>query len=219
MIWTDPKLLFIHIPKTAGSSIEHYMHHCKGQLKTRDGRLGQHSTMQDAVRHFGDQILTDYDCFTVIRNTWERILGYYLMQYRRHSFSFATHTQLKPKQYVSFPEFYNTITPQDLHAEDIFHYLAVDGEIPECISFLDFPTVERDFITFWEYIGLEAHGPLPHVNKNTRVDQSLREYLLSDPDYIEIIGEKYRDEIEYFGFTPPKFNERQLEHNDAGELP
>lgn len=212
MIWTEPKLLFIHIPKTAGSSIEHYMHRSKS-LTRRDGRLGQHSTMRDAVHHFGSDVASEFTTFTVVRNTWERILSFYLMYYRRQAFTFATRKSKKQRRYVSFSDFYRLITPQDMHAETVFHYLAVDGEIPSCIRFLHYDNIVEEFMNFWRECEFEGPEEFPHINKNKKADDTLREFLLADPEFVETIGERYREEIDYFGFEPPIKQENS--HEDA----
>lgn len=201
MLWNDPKIIFIHIPKTGGSSVEHFMHRAK--LNKRDGKVGQHSTLSDVKELYGDSI-ADYHIFTIHRNPWDRILSLYLMNYKHNNFNFPLVPEIKGRRYVSFPDFYKTITPHHTHAEDFFHYMEVDGIIPNQLQLLDFNNIEEEFTQYWKSIGREMPIPFPHVNINTRATDGLRDYLISDPEFIDIISDRYAREIEYFGYTPPK---------------
>lgn len=195
MLFKEPKIFFIHIPKTAGSSIEHFLHHCQ-QVKTKDGRLGQHSNLQRAYELYGEE-LWDFNIFTVLRNPYDRIISLYLMNYKRNSFHFPTIEKFKNRNYVTFPEFYQEISPHHRHAEDVYHYLAIDGIIPDCIKFLDYENVEEHFTKFWNDSGLNMSMDFPHQNKNTKAGESLRNYLKADPEYVKIIDQKYHKELEF----------------------
>ena len=193
MLWHNPKVIFIHIPKTGGSSIENFAHRCRWLL-SRDGKIGQHSTLQNCADLVGD--LSEYKIFTVVRPTADRILSAYMMYHRRKSFAFSL--DLNGRSYVSFPEFYGTIDNHSLHCEDIFHYLEVDGKIPEHVHMLDFRNLEGDFKKFWaDECGFELSTEFPHYNQVQEPDDQVREYLMADPGFHEFIERVYADEVEY----------------------
>jgi chondroitin 4-sulfotransferase 11 len=72
MICHDNKCIFIHIPKTAGTSIEHSF----GKITMKGSEVKKHPTtkhhtLQDYNLNYSDQF-NDYFKFTVVRNPWER---------------------------------------------------------------------------------------------------------------------------------------------------
>ena len=90
MVDLENKIIFIHIPKTAGTSIERSMKEEAGEkhpmtrfIPIRDrprplmrGIYGEHSTLQH--RKEADRLnLDDYSSFTVIRNPWDRDYSFF----------------------------------------------------------------------------------------------------------------------------------------------
>lgn len=191
MLFNDPRIVFIHIPKTAGSSLEHFLIRSQN-VSQRDGKLGQHATLQDAHNIYGSEIY-NYKIFTVVRNTWDRIISYYLMCYRRRSF---TEIGLK-EHYIDFPTFYKLLTPDTRHCQNIFHYLSIDGVIPDNITYLEFSDITNSFTEYWTNLGFNMHEEFPHYNHNNEASDALRNYLRSDPNFIKAVFELYNDEIEF----------------------
>jgi len=76
MILEKPKILFIHIPRTGGSSIEKFFNfvpsgdHYKKQT--------QHSTLEEYAEHCD---VEKYFKFTIVRNPWDRLLSWYLWSF------------------------------------------------------------------------------------------------------------------------------------------
>ena len=166
------------------------------QVRDKDGRMGQHSNLQRAYELYGEE-LWEHNIFTVLRNPYDRIISLYLMNYKRNAFSFPKMDVFKNRTYVPFPEFYNEVTKEHTHCEDVYHYLAIDGIIPDCIKFLNFENIEKQFTKFWVDSRLNMNISFPHMNKNERVDDILRNYLKADPEYGRIIADKYSSEIEF----------------------
>lgn len=76
MIVEDPKLLFVHIPRTAGSSVEKFFdYQLHGKYLPHNA---QHSTLEE---YDGGYDLEDYFKFTIVRNPWDRLLSWYLWSY------------------------------------------------------------------------------------------------------------------------------------------
>ena len=78
MIDHDKKFIFVHIPKTGGSSIEAIFHPsiitendiCK-DIK------GKHNTLSNIIKNESLDVL-DYFKFSFVRNPWAKILSHYL---------------------------------------------------------------------------------------------------------------------------------------------
>lgn len=203
MLWHQSKLLFIHIPKTGGSSIEHMFltTHNTG-LGPRDLRMGQHAPLGHANLLTHNDIHT-YNVFTVARNTWERIISLYLIGYRHNNwFHFTRIPTLKDKKYVTFQEFYEAIEPSMTHCEDFFFYCGIDGVIPDYVKVLDFDNLDEEFILYMRSLDVKFPQHFPHSNKNPVGSETIRDYFRNDPKFIEVIGNKYQKEIEYFDYKP-----------------
>jgi len=68
MINNKYNFIFIHIPKTAGTSIESVFGKCRAK----------HKTIKKTLRDIpGDKLHEDYFKFTFIRNPWDRIVSLY----------------------------------------------------------------------------------------------------------------------------------------------
>lgn len=76
MIVEKSKILFVHIPRTGGSSVEKFFDYkFNGKWNTRNA---QHCTLQE---YSEDYDLEDYFTFTIVRNPWDRLLSWYLWSY------------------------------------------------------------------------------------------------------------------------------------------
>lgn len=206
MLYNDPKIIFIHVSKTGGSSVSTFLKNYEknGELKERDNKFNNHATLQ----YIHDQgiDLNEYTIFMIKRNPWERIVSFYLMCYGGRgntAFPIDWRHEFPDKRYISFPEFYNVITPKHEFNEDYFHYLEVNGKIPDHVKMLDFNNLAENTTQFCKSLGLSSPiNKFPHRKENRDMTK-LREYLLYDDEFIKIIAEKYKREIEYFNFKPP----------------
>lgn len=211
MLYNDPKVIFIHLPKTGGSSIEHLFARLP-YLQQRDGKMGQHERLQTAADLYGD--LSEYKIFAVMRNTYERIISLYCMYYTRGGRGFRR-IRLPMNEFVSFPDYYrrlleiyNNTGKRHHFAEDFNYFLGVDGKIPDNVEFIDFNDLEREFKALWcDKWGFEEYPEFPHnnVNKKVGTDSSLRKYLIQDPEYLETMEIIYKDELDYFNYEPIKY--------------
>ncbi len=207
MMWNDPKLIFIHIPKTGGVSIEHLLHRCK--LNDREPLMGQHACLQDAYKIYGDKLLS-YDIFTVKRNTFHRIVSLYLFLTKNHNGGNKLGLP-KTKKPVSFEEYYTFLLDsyregqQVTYAEDFYYYCGLNGALPPNIKILDFNKLEEQFVDLWvnewQY---DMPITLPFMNTNEKIptDDPKRKYLLQDSKFISAIEEIYESEIKLFDFKP-----------------
>ena len=213
MLWHQSKLLFIHIPKTGGSSVENLFltsHHLR-KFGARDLRMGQHAPLSHA-NFLTHGKIHEYKVFTVARNTWERIISLYLIGYRHGRWDYFTKIHpLRGKKYVTFQEFYEAIEPSMDMCQDFFYFCGIDGEIPDYVKILDFNNIGSEFNKYLKQdLGIKYTIEFPHTNINPKASDSIRDYFRHDPKFIEVIGNKYQKEIEFFDYKPEEPKDRYV---------
>jgi len=76
MISHKYKVIYIHLPKCGGTSIEKAL--TDTGWHTKDLHLCQHMTAQETIALYGDKIYETYFKFTIVRNTWDLLVSHYL---------------------------------------------------------------------------------------------------------------------------------------------
>jgi len=187
MISHKHKFIFIHIPKTGGSSVDYFFTNTyrEGGLKTK------HRTAQTYKLQFPNQF-SEYFKFTIIRNPWEKCFSYYNYRARDNSqngfdrfFEFKTWIHRKINSPLVFK-------PQFDFLKNEYDEILIDYT-------MRFEKLQEDFNIVCDKIGI-PHSQLPHVNKTKH--KHYTEYY--DDETREIVAEKYARDIEYFGY---KFGE------------
>ena len=221
MICADYKCIFVHVPKTAGQSIEHFFLNLVGLTwekrsalllrSNADPALGPeilaHLTAAEYVScgYLSENNFADYFKFSFVRNPWERIVSEFLFQeyYKRDSFKDFLFCGL-PKPGMS--DAYRHIIPQ-------YDYLYnPQGKL--LVDFVGrFENLQSDFDEICRRMNLEK-SKLPHVNaslppKDTR--NFIQKLLFPKPpkkrytDYYDseclaFVTEMYKKDIQAFGY-------------------
>ena len=93
MISLKHGFLFIHIPKTAGNSIQNILQDyseenlvCgapyqdgveRFEVRSDDYTIHKHSTLSDYHQQLGSEVIDSLFKFTCVRNPWERMISFY----------------------------------------------------------------------------------------------------------------------------------------------
>jgi len=188
MINHDKKIIFVHIPKTGGASIESLF--CASPLYGKEKHLMSHE--------YDPKYLKSYFKFAFARNPWDRILSYYFFRLKKnyemfgHGDSFSNWIKFlgncRDNDYKNnFFQFYLSIQNQ---SEFIFRndYLMVDyvGK---------FENLQQDFNAICDKAKMSRRR-LPHKNKSNH--KHYTEYY--DDETRQIVAKKYAKDIEYFGY-------------------
>src|ERR1700730_61148 len=106
------KLLFIHIARTGGSSIEE-------SLVQEDwwkiDPTTKHLSASQARRRYGEEVWRDYTTFAIVRHPWDRFVSMWTIGYW-----YDQDTYLKGVRPNSFHDFIYTVRP---HPHEIYNTL------------------------------------------------------------------------------------------------
>ena len=199
MISFQKRFLFIHIPKTAGNSIQSVLRdYSEDQLialrNEQDGierfglrnpkyKIKKHSTLGEYHDALGDEQFRNLYKFTCVRNPWDRMVSYYF-----------TPTQN--------PETWNRkrfrgIISKAVSAAD---YLRLDNGEEDPFANVDyiirFENLADDFRAVCTTLGISPLS-LPQYNRSNR-DHYSKYY---DDELREFVRTRFASEIEWFNYT------------------
>jgi len=184
MISHKHKWIFIHVIKTAGSSIEK----CLSGVKKH-----KHEPASKVRKAVGEKTWNSYFKFSFVRNPFDKIVSQY--HFNRHKWG---HKNSTFKEYVdawSKGDRISTFPQLNLHYID------------EELDFIGrFENLQEDFNTVCDRIGIHRgiwrwRRRLPHANKTKH--KHYTEYY--DDETRQIVAERYAKDIEHFGY---RFQER-----------
>lgn len=188
VISNEKKFIFVHIPKTAGSSITYVLRNYSlfpvSFLSNGNAKLdGKHLTAKELIDHAGGH-WNEYYSFAVVRNPWDRVIS---------TFSYL--------QSVRHPLLKGAKTPGEwIIAGNVWcypcaDYVTVDGKIV-VNQILRYETLQQDFNLLCEKLAI-APVELPRSNA------SRHEHYSSYYDYAskEIVANLFKDDIRLFGYS------------------
>jgi len=199
MISLHKRFLFVHVPKTAGNSIQSVLRdYSEDQLvalrKEQDGierfglrnpscKIKKHSTLSEYHDALGDEQFRNLYKFTCVRNPWDRMVSYYF-----------TPTQ-NPEEW-NRKKFRGIISK----AVSMPDYLRLDdGEedpFDNVNYIMRFESLADDFRAVCKTIGISP-STLPQYNRSSR-DHYSKYY---DDEIRELVRTRFAAEIERFNYT------------------
>jgi len=203
MISLQKHFLFVHIPKTAGNSIQTALRdYSEDQLvalrKEQDGierfglrnpkyKIKKHSVLAEYRDALENEQFRDLYKFTCVRNPWDRMVSYYFTPTQ----SPETWDRKKFRKMIS-------------KIVSVADYLRLDQEEEDPFTNVDyimrFENLAEDFRTVCGKVGISA-ATLPRYNRSNREHYS--KYY--DDELRELVRTQFAAEIERFGYT---FEER-----------
>jgi len=225
MICRPYNCVFVHIPKTAGQSIEQFFMDLLGLDWKEDREALYLQNNDDPARgteklahlsaseyvdcgHVTQQKFSDFFKFSFVRNPWKRILSEYRYRNYFHHRSFKDFVLNKMPR-PGFDDKYRHVMPQ----YDMLH--DKDGRL--LVDFLGrFETLQQDFDRVCESLGLE-NSQLPHRNPSDKKSRDLKRRFRNrlfmngenrhhglndfyDDETREAVADHYRIDIETFGY-------------------
>ena len=198
MISLQKRFLFVHIPKTAGNSIQSVLRdYSEDQLvalrKEQDGieRFGlrnprydlkKHSTLSEYHEALGDEQFRNLYKFTCVRNPWDRMVSYYF-------------TPTQNPETLNEKKFRETI----FKAGSVADYLRLEKGEQDPFANVDcimrFENLADDFCAVCNTIGIPPPA-LPRYNRSSR-DHYSKYY---DDELREFVRARFAAEIERFNY-------------------
>ncbi|MCK0149587.1 sulfotransferase family protein [Marivita sp. S6314] len=174
--------IFVHIPKTGGSSmalaLEERAHkddiligdtpkakRRKGRLDTLrpKGRLWKHSTLADIDGIVSSEVLAQMFIFTLVRNPWDRMVSYYHWLRDQH-FEHAAVSLAKSKSFEGFVR--DAQTAATFQAAPYASYVTDATGQERATTFVRLEALEADLAPVWDHLGFRV--AVPHVNRSAR---------------------------------------------------
>lgn len=210
MIDLKNKILFIHIPKTAGVSVEQYFHNIRGLKEKNRAALGlfRNAGDTDLERgnshcslkmyedyYFGGEIPNDFKIFTVVRDPytrfWSEVAYRRLPPPNRFPISFRVSARflafLARKKYQILLDLNCHMAPQS----DF-----IDGKSRDRVEILRFENLAEDFAALKKKWNLPDE-PLPHINASKKKKKNARSSEIGD----RFIKDFYANDLEMFGYN------------------
>lgn len=199
MISFQKRFLFVHIPKTAGNSIQSVLRdYSEDQLvalrKEQDGverfglrnpryKIKKHSKLSEYHDALGDEQFRSLYKFTCVRNPWDRMVSYYFTPTQNPE----TWDRKKFRDMIS-----KAVSVADylrLHTGEEDPFVNVD-------YVMRFENLVEDFRAVCGAIGISPPA-LPQYNRSNREHYS--KYY--DDELRELVGARFAPEIERFGYA------------------
>lgn len=224
----DKKVLFIHIPKTGGTSLEKFfdssytqlLQHLPGScIKSKEimmrnnlvfkkyGHSPQHSTITEIKQTFPNIISQAEKTFCIVRNPYSRLISEVFFDYKRCNKPFPYNNNIS--EYLSIinnrcRQMINNYklnkTAYDCHFRPQFEYITDEkgADIPDNIRVFKF---EDGFHQIEEYLNLKT-GSLGHDNKTIyKYDiQRLDFKDILESDVITMVNDIYRNDFAIFKY-------------------
>jgi GR25 family glycosyltransferase involved in LPS biosynthesis/2-polyprenyl-3-methyl-5-hydroxy-6-metoxy-1,4-benzoquinol methylase len=197
-IFKKQKILFIHNPKTGGSSIEDYFYKKFNVQRTADtlwminhyGHASQHCTYVEVKKLFPNIDFNQYKVLGVVRNPYHRMISELL-------YIKVINVQTSPKQVTEHIRKYlnNDVTTYGNHKlEQYKYYIDDDGNIAKNIIIMRQESLSEEM----NKLGYSDFNIRSNVTNKNNCDYSKFYNLESQ----KLVYEYYRRDFEIFGYDP-----------------
>lgn len=205
------RYLFIHIPKTGGTSLalalearamkedillgdtpkaRRRRHRVQGVAAA--GRLWKHSTLADLEGLVTREELADLFCFTLVRNPWDRLVSYYHWL-RAQSFDHPAVGRAKAQDFAAFLRAPETL--ESLRASPAAHYMRDGAGRERADCYIRLEHFAEDAAPLFAHLGFRLD--LPRVNRSERARDHRAYY---DPALRDLVADTCAEDIARFGY-------------------
>jgi len=185
MIYPNHKVIFIHIPKNAGSTITRAL----DTAFERRRKLPRGPQIHDD--NITKEMAKEFFIFAVQRNPWDRFVS--LWNYWKNKRKIIN---------LSFEEFcvsdFKTVLPES-ESKHLLQQVQLNNQ-PDFVNvdfWVKYESLQKDYDRVCSHLGLSYDQILPHINSSKQTRHYKSYYT---PELKEIIGERFKEDIEFFGY-------------------
>jgi len=197
MIFHTSKIIFIHIPKTGGTTIEQLLIKNR-KVSVADRTFGVHHRLEQVFERWAGEDtpsrkrkdISSYHMFVVARNPWERYASMYIHDVK----TFIDGVAPKPSPIEEYME--------KRVEENFFKMIEVKGSIPDNFMILNFDDFENEVVRIWKEMGL-SKPKLLHENKKESEYHEMQAKLCQYQPFQEAVAELCAVEIALFEYDLP----------------
>lgn len=212
IISRDRSYIFVHIPKTGGTSMalalegramkdDIMLGDTPKALKRRrrvkgietSGRLWKHAALSDIDGLISVDEIASMFTFTMVRNPWDRMVSYYHWL-RDQTFDHPAVALAKGRDYAGFLS--EPITQRTQRQWPAASYMTDVNGTERCTAYIRLEHFAEDAAPLWDHLGFELM--LPHQNRSDRAND-FRDYYT--PALRDIVADCCADDIARFGYT------------------
>jgi chondroitin 4-sulfotransferase 11 len=192
--------VFIHIQKTAGSSVETALRsvtpdsifHFDDLPACRDPLKGRHLFASDLQEYLGESTWNSYYKFAFVRNPWSRLVSWYNMCVVRPTNQFMYLVKERTRSFEDFLEMTDGLARKTVFNQADY---VTDRKGKLSVDFVGrFETIERDFQQVCANLGINVK--LPRENQGLGADY--RAYY--NDRTRRVVSERFARDIETFGY-------------------
>lgn len=209
------KTVFMHIPKSAGTSISRWLDIAESESNYYITRYThgnncalQHIPYENMRSQIGSEIFDSYYKFAVVRNPWDRLVSTYKWRNGKKLYKnfkdfvefvyglYIKYSFEKLQEYPNFSKYFCAhFYPQYMYIPSMSNNVLSD-ELCEQENFdiLKFENFNTDIIKV--KTKLNINRPLPHLNKS--FTNNYRDYY--DEETKNMVEEMYKKDITLFGY-------------------
>ena len=191
MISQELKIIYVHIPKTAGVSLCFFLQDYIPDFKKVDdnnflmapigsGMNDKHRFLYQYNELYNIDI-NDYFVFTIIRNPYDRILSFFRWRYPNKKPDKISFEHFIKENYI--PQYDYIKINDKLHVDKIVKFENLINDLKDIKIFKDI-----DFNDF------------PHVNKSIPLKQDYKIFFSENKDLSDLYYEQFKIDFEYFGY-------------------
>lgn len=203
--------IFVHIPKTGGTSLATALEtramkqdiligdtprarRRKARLTHLNarGRLWKHATLADIDGVLMPDDIAAMFTFTLVRNPWDRVVSYYHWL-RAQSFAHPAVALAQTHDFKSF--LHEPFVQKSLQTSPARSYMQDVKGVERCNLYIRLETFERDAAPLWEHLGFTL--TLPHLNRSDRPARYARAY---DAQTRDLVARLCAEDITRFGY-------------------
>lgn len=202
MLSISNRFLFIHIPKTGGNSIQNILR-CYSEDRiiketvAHDGierfevqgayTKHKHADLATYNKVLPEEIYAQLYKFCVVRNPWSRSISSF----------FSPHRWIMTGRPPVWSRDMFLRNLEDLRP--CADFIKIGGKAQDLNNIIRFEKLSEELPNTLRHCGINAGAhPLPHANRSRA--KNYRSYFERDKELKRIVGEKYQEDIEHFGY-------------------